>query len=227
MRYATFGSVGFCATQFLRSYVFIGNGFYNIRSRNEHIATVLHHYSEISHRRGIHRSAGTGPHNGRNLRNNTRSLYVSIKDICIAAQRPNAFLNACATRIVQPNHRCANTNSVIHYFTDFLCVGFRKCPSKNRKILCKNIYQTTVDCSVTRNNAITVIQFLLHIKISGSVGYEYAHFFKGAFVEKIFHAFAGGKFFLFVLFCNSFFAAAFFGFGNYFLQFFIVIAHFF
>src|SRR5690606_38807139 len=43
--------------------------------------------------------------------------------------------------------------------------------------------------------------------------------------QKIFNALAGGKFFLFVLFCNPFFAAPFFCFGNDFLQFFIVVGH--
>src|SRR5690606_23706026 len=127
--------------------------------------------------------------------------------------------------IVQTNYWRANAHGVIHYFTDFFGVCFRKCATKNREILCENIYQTAVNCAVSGNNAIAVVHFILHVKISGSVGYEDSHFLKRAVVHTIFLALAGGKFFLFVLFCNPFFAAAFFCFGNDFLQFFIVVGH--
>jgi len=166
MRNARFYGMRTGSAKFFGCYRFVGHGFHYIRTGDKHITGVFNHQRKIGHCRRINGTTGTRSHNCRKLRYNTRRLNISEKYIGITAQRSNAFLNSRSSRVVQTNNWRTNFYGLIHNFTNFFGMRFRERSAKNRKILCKYINQSSVNCTISSNNTITKIEFFFHAKIS-------------------------------------------------------------
>ncbi len=84
------------SAQALRADLFPSDGFYDLRSGDEHVAGLLHHEGEIRDRRGVDRAAGTGAQNDRDLRNDPGSPDVPEKDVPVACQAIHPLLDTSA-----------------------------------------------------------------------------------------------------------------------------------
>src|SRR4029078_10635989 len=92
MRYRT--------TKFFLRYFFVRDRLNYIRSSDEHIRRVLHHYVKVSDRRTINRSACARSHDATDLRYHTARESVAEKNVRIATETHNAFLDPRASGIV-------------------------------------------------------------------------------------------------------------------------------
>ena len=92
----------------------MGDGFDHFRPGDEHVSVLVEHKHKIIDAGRIHRAAGAGAHDQRDLRNDAGSARVAVEDLAIRSQRINTFLDACAAGIVQADERGAVLVSQVH-----------------------------------------------------------------------------------------------------------------
>ncbi len=97
----------------------VGDRFNDLRPGNEHVGAVFHHEDEIGHGGRIYRAAGARPHDHGNLRHHAARQNIALEDIGIAGKRGDAFLDARATAVIQPDDRRADLHRLIHDLADF------------------------------------------------------------------------------------------------------------
>ena len=188
---------------FLR-HVFTRHGLHHLRPGKEHVRGTFHHQGEVSQGGRIYRTSCTRAKNTGNLRNYSRSQNVTLKNLCIACQRVDTFLNPGTTRVIQSDARSPHLHGHIHHFTDFQGHGFGKGTGRHGEILSKHINQTTFDCSVSGYDAVSQIMLLVHPEVCATMLYEHVHFFKAAFVKEHGNTFAGCVLTFIVLFFDGF-----------------------
>src|SRR5690606_40629049 len=84
------------AAQVFEGDFFVGDTLDHFRPGDEHVGGIAHHENEVGQGRGVDCSAGAGPHDGADLRDDAGGHGVAQEDVGIAAQRDNARLNAGA-----------------------------------------------------------------------------------------------------------------------------------
>src|SRR5690606_4214538 len=97
-------------------------------------------------------------------------------------------------------------------------MGLGERPSKNSEILGVHKDRPPAYGTVAGDHPIPVIDFLVHPKIGGPMGYQGSHFLKGTFVQKVIDPFASGQFLFLMLFLDPFFPASLMGQGQFFLK---------
>ena len=119
-----FGGVNARATQVFLAYVFSGYSLYYLRTGKEHVGCTFHHQSKVCQGRRVNGATGTRTENTGNLRNDTRSKYVTLEDFSVASQGINTFLNTCTARVVDTDTRSTHFHGLVHNLTDFQRHGF-------------------------------------------------------------------------------------------------------
>ena len=182
------------AAELLGRHGFVGDSLHHIGAGDEHVAGVAHHEDEVGHRRRIDVAARAGPHDHRNLRDDAGSQHVALKNLAIAAERGDAFLNAGAARVEQPHDRRAVLERHVLDLGDLLRMLLAQRPSEHRKILGEHIDRAAVDGAPAGDDSVARHVLLLHAKIRGAVFDEHVELLKRIVVEQQLYALAGGKF---------------------------------
>ena len=125
-----------------------------------------------------------------------------------AGQGVDAFLYACASRVVDADAGRTHLHGEVHDFAYLLRHGFGKGAAVHGEVLGKNIDKATIDGSATGYHAVAQVMFLFHAEVVAAVGDKHVDFLKTAFVKEHRDAFASRVFAFFVLFGDSFFSAA-------------------
>ena len=79
----------------------VRDGLDDVGAGDEHVGGLVHHEDEIGDGGRIDRAAGAGAHDGGDLRDDAAVKRVAQKNVGVAGQRHDAFLNARAAGIVQ------------------------------------------------------------------------------------------------------------------------------
>ena len=145
-----------CTTEFFKRYFFASYGLHNIGPSDEHVTALAHHEDEVSHRRGVHGSAGTWSKNDRDLRNHTARLHVAIEDAAVTCEGHHTFLNSCAGTIVEANDRSTNAQCHIHQLVNLLGKHFAKCSTEHGEVLRKDKNLTTLNGAPTSDDTVGV-----------------------------------------------------------------------
>ena len=168
----------------------------------------------------IHRAAGAGAHDRRDLRHHARGQRVAKKDVGVAGQRRDALLDAGAAGVVQPDHRRAHAHGHIHDLDDLRRIGQGERAAEDGEILREDEHQPALDASVAGDEAVAVNLLLLHAEIGAAMGEQLVGLFEGAFVEQEGDALARRHLAFLVLALVAFLAPAGFGQAVALLQFF-------
>ena len=91
--------------------VLVRDGLDDVGTGDEHVAGLLHHHDEVGDRRRIDGAAGARSHDGGDLRHHAGGERVAQENVGVAGERDDAFLDARAAGIVQPDdraRRCAS-----------------------------------------------------------------------------------------------------------------------
>ena len=120
-------------------------------------------------------------------------MHVAQKDVGVAGQRNDAFLDARAARVVDPDHRASDLRREIHDFADFLGEGARKAAAKDGKILRKDADLAAVDSAVTGDDAIAGDLSIGHAEIGVAMGFELIELDERSPVEQKLDPFARGQ----------------------------------
>ena len=108
------GVVSHGAAQFLLGDFFVRDGLDDVRAGDEHVGRVAGHENKIGDRRGIDGAAGARAHDRADLRNHAAREGVAQKNLRVARQRFDAFLNARPAGIVQADQGRAGAHGQIH-----------------------------------------------------------------------------------------------------------------
>ena len=191
----------------------MGHRLDDVGPGDEHVAGPVHHEDEIGDGGRVDGAAGAGSHDRRNLRDHAARKRVAQENIGIAGERPDAFLNARAAGIVQPDQWRAVLQGEVHHLADFLRVGFGERSAEDGEILREDVGEPAVDAAIAADDAVAGDDLLVHAEIAAAMRDELVEFLEGAFVEQQFDAFAGGELSLFMLAFAPFGSSAGFGGG--------------
>ena len=213
MRDAAGGVVRHGAAQFLLGDILVRHGLDDVRAGDEHVRGVARHENKIGDGGRIDGAARARPHDGADLRNHAAGQRVAQKNIGVTGERPHAFLNARAARIVQADHRRAVAHRQVHDLADFQGVGFRERAAEHGEVLRENVDQPPVDAPEAGDEAVAGRPLLLHPEIIAAVRDEFVELLERAFIEQQRDALARRELSGLVLALAAFRAAAGFRFG--------------
>ena len=133
---------------------------------------------------GVDGSSGAGSHDDGYLRHDAGRQYVVHKDVSVAAQARNTFLDSSTTGITQADNGAIVLQAHFHDLADLLGVGDSKTAAQHGEILGEGAGQTTVDLPVPDHHAVAGEPFLVHSEVHGRVVHELVHFLERAFIEQ-------------------------------------------
>ncbi len=187
------------AAQFFLRDHFVGDGLDHIGAGHEHEAAILHHEDEVRHRRRIDRAARARSHDDADLRDHARRQHVALENLCIAAKRCHALLDARATAVVQADHGRADLHRHIHDLANFHRVPFRHRAAIDGEILAEEEDQTPVYGARAGNDAVARHMRFIHAEIDAIMFDIHVDLFKTAFIQQYFDPLPRGQLALGVL----------------------------
>src|SRR5215510_2344091 len=123
----------------------VSNGLYYVRSRNEHVRSVLDHHVEVRDRRTVNGTARTWSHDATYLRHHSTGKRVAQENVRVTTQADHAFLNSSTTRIIQANDWSAYFHGQVHHFADLFRVCFGEGTTKDSEVLSEDKYVASVN----------------------------------------------------------------------------------
>src|SRR5712664_1004228 len=139
VRDAAGGVVSHGAAEFLLGDFLVGDGFDDGGPGDKHVGGIARHKNKIGDGGGIDRAARAGTHDGTDLRDNAAGQSVAKKNIGVAGERRNTFLNARAAGIVEANHGRADAHGLVHNLANFQRIGFRERAAEYGEVLREDI----------------------------------------------------------------------------------------
>jgi hypothetical protein len=134
----------------------VRHGLHHVRPRDEHVRGAPHHVNEVGDRGRVHRAPSAGAEDRRDLRDDAREKRVANEDVGVAAKRDDAFLNARAARIVEPNDRRTIARREIHDLADLLRVRLGERSAEDGEILGEDVDETPRDAAVAGDHPVAV-----------------------------------------------------------------------
>ena len=196
------------AAEFFGGHDLVGDGLHHVGAGDEHVARVLHHEDEVGHRRRIDVAAGAGAHDDGDLRDHARGDDVAAEHVGIAGERSDAFLDARAAGVVEPDDRRPRLHRHVLDFDDLLRVGLRQRAAEHREILGEDKRLAAVDGAPAGDDAVARHLGLVHAELGRAVLDEHVEFLETALVEQKLDALARGQLAAGVLRLDALFAAA-------------------
>ncbi len=138
---------------------------------------------------------------------------LSRKMSAYPPERDDAFLNARAAGVVEPDHRRSDLHRHFHDFADFFGVRFRQRAAEDGEILREDEHHPAMDLAATGDDPVTKDILLVQTEVGRPVGDEHIEFFEGIRVDQQLDPFARGQLPFFVLSVDPVLSAAQFRFG--------------
>jgi len=172
------------AAELLHGHIFARDGLDDVRAGDEHVAGLLDHEDEVGDDGRVDRTAGAGPHDGRDLRDDTARKYVAGEDVGVACKADDALLDACAARVVETDDRRPRLHRQVHDLADLLGKGAREGAAEDGEVLREDIDNAAVDAAIAGDDAVAGDALLRHVEVVAAVGLELVGLDEGAGVEQ-------------------------------------------
>ena len=150
------------AAELLEGDVLAGHGLHDVGPGDEHVRRPLGHQHEVGHRRRVHRAAGAGTEDERELWDHAGCLDVAPEDLGVSSERDNAFLDSRATRVVDPDHRAPDLDGHVHDLADLLGEHLRERAAEDREVLGEHADGAAEDRSVAGDDGVAERPVLAH-----------------------------------------------------------------
>ena len=118
------------------------------------------------------------------MRDDAGGQRVAEEDVRIATQREDALLDAGAAGIVQPDDGRTHLHRQIHDLHDLRGVGLGERSTEHREVLRERIDGTSVDATVTRNDAVAGHELFRHAEVTAAMRDQLVDFLEGSGVER-------------------------------------------
>ena len=110
-----------------------------------------------------------------------RSSYtLTSTHSVLTSERFDALLDSSSTGIVEPDNGSADEDGLIHDLADLLGVGGGETAAEDGEVLTEDESASSVDETVTRDHAVSVVFLLLHPEIRASMLGEHVIFYEAA-----------------------------------------------
>ena len=180
------------AAQLLKGDLFMGDCFDHIGSGDEHVTCVFDHDDEVGDGGRVDGSAGAGPHNDADLRDDAGRHDIAEEDVGVAGQAEHAFLDTCAAGVVQADDGGAVFHGHIEDFADLGGVMAADAASEDGEVLRKDVDEAVVNCAEACDNAVAGDALLVEAEVVAVVGDQRVDFAKAAFIQHQLKPLAGG-----------------------------------
>src|SRR5690606_10601501 len=115
--------------------------------------------------RRIHRTSCAGPHHYADLRYDTTSRRVAVKDVRVTPEGSNALLNASATRVVDTDDGSAHPHRQVHDLADLGSVSRTEGTAQYAKVLGEDEHWSRVNATLADDDAVTFDLAVLHAEV--------------------------------------------------------------
>jgi hypothetical protein len=156
----------------------------DVGAGDEHVARPLDHQDEVGDGGRIHRTAGTRPHDGADLRDDAARERVPQEDVGVARERLDALLDARAAGVVEPDDRRARLHGEIHHLADLRGVRRAERSSEHREILREHEDAAALHGAVARHDAVAEDLLILHPEVRAAMRDEPVELDEAARVEQ-------------------------------------------
>ena len=163
------GVMGASPAEFLHLHVFAGHRLNDVRSGDEHVRGLINHHGEVGDSGGVHGATSTRPQDQRDLRDDSGSMHIALENFGVQTEGNHTFLDACATGVVDANHRAASLEREVHDLDDLLAKDFTQRSTKDSEVLGKDGDWATVNGSVSGHDTVAVGAVVFLTKVDGAV----------------------------------------------------------
>gem|GEM_PF-4879990 len=174
----------------------------DLRPGDEHVAGILDHKYPVGHGRRIDGPAGSGPHNGGNLRNHAGRHGIAIENLAVTGKGIDPFLDPGAAGIVESDKRGPGFQGQVHDLADLLGMHLAQAAGPGGEILGIGKHRPAVDQAVPRDDTIGGDFHVFHAEVHAAVGHERVNLPEGTGVEQFIQPFPGGQLALLLVFGN-------------------------
>ena len=171
------------AAQFFSRYFFGRDRLDDGRARKEHVRRIFDHEDEVHQGRAVYSTAGAGPHNDGNLRDDARCSRIIHEDAAKPGQGIDAFLDAGTAGIIDADDGSPHLQGHFLHLGNLVGMHFAKGTAFNRKIFGIGKDQTAADRTVAGNDAVAGDFLFLHVEIHTAMMDELPHFGEAAFIK--------------------------------------------
>ena len=167
------------------------DGLHDFRTREEHVAAHIGHDDEVGEGGRIHGATGARTEDGRNLRDDTRSVDVALEDLSVTGEGAGTLLDTGTARVADADDGSANFHGLVHHLADLQRHGLTQGATEHGEVLGVDVDDAAVDGAVTGDDAVAEVLLLVETEIDGAMGHEHVSLFEAAFVEQDGDTFAG------------------------------------
>ena len=125
------------AAELLEGDVLVRDRLHHVGAGDEHVAHAAHHVDEVGDGGAVHRAAGAGAEDRRDLRHDAGGEGVAQEDVGVAAERDDALLDAGAAGVVEPDDRRAVPHGEVHHLADLVGVRLRERAAEDGEVLAR------------------------------------------------------------------------------------------
>ena len=191
VRDARAGVVRVGAAELLHADVLAGDRLDDVGAGDEHLAGLVDHDDEVGERGRVHRAAGGGAHDDRDLRDDSGCRGVEAEDLAVLAEGDDALLDAGAARVEHPDARHAAAHRELHDLDDLLARGLAERAAEGREVLRVDGDGAAVDRADARHDRIAVGPGLVHAERGRAVPHVFVELDERARVDELLDALAG------------------------------------
>ena len=177
------GAVRHGTAQFFCRYFFGRDRLDDGRARKEHVRCILDHEDKVHQSRAVYSTAGAGPHDDGNLRDDARCSRIIHENASKARQGINTFLDAGTAGIIDADDRRPHLQGHFLHLGNLVGMHFAKGTAFDGKIFGVGEDQTAADRTVAGNDAVAGDFLFLHVEIHTAMMDELPHFGEAAFIK--------------------------------------------
>jgi hypothetical protein len=185
-----------------------GGGLDDVRAADEHVGVLPRHDDEIRERGRVGGTAGAGPGDDRDLRDDAGGEHVAEEDLAVSGERLDALLDARAAGVVDADDGHAGLDGEVEQVADFLGVDGTDRAAADGEILGEGGDRAAPDVAGGADDAVTGHLAFFEAEVGARVVGVHAELDEIAAVEEGGEAFAGGEQAFFVAFFDAVDAAA-------------------
>ena len=193
VRNPTPGRMRLRPTQELGVNRFMGHRLHHVWPGHEHIARMLDHDREVGHRRRVDGTASARSHHHRDLRHHPGGEHIAQKDLRVATERCDAFLDPRTAGIVQSNDRRTDLHGKVEDLADLFGVGLGKRTTEHREVLAEDEYEPAIDGAVASHHAIAEDMVFGETEFRRAMGHEGIELNERTWIEQQVEPLAGGQ----------------------------------
>ena len=169
-----------------------GDGLDDVGAGDVHVADLIDHDRHVGERGGVDRTAGRGPHDQRDLRDDAGGGDVEAEDLGEEGDRADAFLDTGAAGVVDADDRAAELERKLLHLDDLASVRFGERPAEDREVVSEDRDGLAFDRAQAADHTVTVGTIVLHPELVVVVAGEFVDLLEGIVIEESVDAFTGG-----------------------------------